>query len=289
MHSTPALELVRLPPLMELTTGRPEIVIGLIDGPVALNHPELACSNVQEILGGLGACSRLDSEACQHGTFVAGILVAQRGSNAPAICPGCRLIVRPIFSEKDSKGPSATCGELALAISEVVEAGARLLNLSAALVAPTGKGQRDLQNVLDYAARKGVVVVAATGNEGTVGGSAITRHSAVIPVIAYDLQGRPAPQSNLGWSAGCHGLGAPGVGVTSIATKGHQNLGGTSAATPFVTGTLALLWSKFPTATAAEVRRAIVHAQARVRRTIVPPLLDAWAAYEAMVAMQAQA
>jgi hypothetical protein len=34
-------QLIRLAPLMERTSGRPEIVIGLIDGPVVIHHPEL--------------------------------------------------------------------------------------------------------------------------------------------------------------------------------------------------------------------------------------------------------
>jgi hypothetical protein len=35
------LELVKLPPLMARTAGRPEVTIGLIDGPVAKAHPDL--------------------------------------------------------------------------------------------------------------------------------------------------------------------------------------------------------------------------------------------------------
>ena len=63
-------------------------------------------------------------------------------------------------------------------------------------------------------------------------------------------------------------------------------LGGTSAATPFVTGAIALLWSLFPAATAAEVRLALT--QARRRSAVVPPLLDAWAAYQVMMMGQAR-
>jgi hypothetical protein len=33
------LDLVNLTPLMELTSGRPEIVIGLVDGPVVISFP----------------------------------------------------------------------------------------------------------------------------------------------------------------------------------------------------------------------------------------------------------
>jgi hypothetical protein len=41
------LDLVNLTPLMELTSGRSEIVIGLVDGPVVIGHPDLAGENVR--------------------------------------------------------------------------------------------------------------------------------------------------------------------------------------------------------------------------------------------------
>ena len=42
-----ALDLVNLTPLMKQTSGNPEITVGLIDGPVALDHPELANANIR--------------------------------------------------------------------------------------------------------------------------------------------------------------------------------------------------------------------------------------------------
>jgi subtilisin family serine protease len=232
-------------------------------------------------------CSQAGSAACLHGTFVAGILCAKRGSAAPAICPGCTLLVRPIFKETTSKNgvlPSASPDELTAAITEVVDAGARVINLSAAFDQPSTRGERELEEALDHAARRGTIVVAAAGNQGTLGSSAITRHPWVIPVVGCDLYGRPLGQSNLGSSAGKRGLMAPGEGVSSLGAEGKPlTLGGTSVAAPFVTGTIALLWSEFPDAGAAEVKSAVTGVgHARRRTTVVPPLLDAWAAYEAM-------
>ena len=222
-----------------------------------------------------------------HGTFVAGILCARRGSTAPAICPGCTLLVRPIFPETTSRNeplPSATPEELAAAIIECVDAGARLVNVSAALVQlPSSRGERALGNALDYAARRGAVVVAAAGNQGSVGSTVITRHPWVIPVAACDLRGRPLSESNLGSSIGRRGLSAPGEGVSSLATEGKPVAsGGTSVAAPFVTGAIALAWSEFPTASAAHVRLAVRQAHAPRRASVVPPLLNAWALYQAM-------
>src|SRR5712692_6931019 len=94
------LDLIKLTALMELTSGEPEIMIGIIDGPVAMNHPDLAGEHIRAIPGSMqGMCTQTRSVACMHGTFVAGILCAKRGSLAPAICPDCTLLLHPIFAE----------------------------------------------------------------------------------------------------------------------------------------------------------------------------------------------
>jgi hypothetical protein len=54
-----------------------------------------------------------------------------------------------------------------------------------------------VEEALNHAARRGVIVVAAAGNEATLGSSIITRHRWVIPVVACDVQGRPINESNL--------------------------------------------------------------------------------------------
>jgi subtilisin family serine protease len=288
------LDLVELTPLMERTTGRPEIVVGLLDGPVDVRHPDLVAASIRQASPSSGAaCVRIDSIVCMHGTFVAGVLCARRGSAAPAICPGCTLVVRPIFREPppdDVELPRTTPEDVAGAIVETVDAGARVLNLSAAFAATRSVGDRALQDALNYAGRRGAIVVAATGNDATLGGSAITRHPCVIPVGACDRNGRPLSLSNFGTSTGRSGLCAPGDEITSIAPQGATiRSRGTSVAAPFVTGAVALLWSEFPSASAAQVRTAVARVPSRARRTVVPPLLDAWAAYRSMEAARVPA
>jgi subtilisin family serine protease len=281
------LELVHLTQLMHRTSGSPAVKIALIDGPVATSHPGLLAVNIHELPGKVPAtCSRAASSACIHGTFVAGILAAKRGSGAPAIAPGCTLLIRPIFSEdlaQNGDMPSATPEDLATAIIDTVDAGARILNLSAALIQGSPRGESQLSSALDYAARHGALIVAAAGNQGSVGSSAITRHPWVVPVIACDATGRPSTLSNLGNSIGRQGLSAPGEGILSLGTAGKPEiLGGTSAAAPFVTGAIALLWSEFPTARAADIKLAVTARGAYPRTAIVPPLLNAWAAHQAL-------
>jgi subtilisin family serine protease len=281
------LDTVQLTSLMDRTAGRPEIAIGLIDGPVFLSHPELTVGRIQEVPGKLrGTCARADSAACLHGTFVAGILYARRGSVAPAICPGCTLLVRPIYSETDpavGEMPSSTPDEVAEAIVDCINAGARVLNLSLVSTKSSPAGSRNLAQALDYAMSRGVIAVAAAGNQGLIGNSVITRHPAVIPVTASDLRGLPLPGSNLGGTIGRRGLMAPGMGITSLGTDGGpQTFGGTSAAAPFVTGTVALLWSEFPRVNVTYMKLAVLQGWPKQRRSIVPPLLDSWAAYQTL-------
>ncbi|BFG80259.1 hypothetical protein PTKU46_82930 [Paraburkholderia terrae] len=285
------LDLLQLTALLARTSGLREVGIGLIDGPVLLTHPDLASENICVIPGTLrGTCARAGSLACMHGTFVAGMLSGRRGSAPLAICPDCTLFVRPIFAEgtpDSGQMPSATPEELAEAIVDCVDSGARVLNLSAGLTRPTSSGERELAQALDYAASHGLISVAAAGNQGTLASSAITRHASVIPVVACDLQARPLIASNLGNSIGRRGFMAPGAGITSLGTDGKvQTITGTSAAAPFVTGTIALLWSAFPGSNANQIRLALTRLGASRRRAIAPPLLDAYAAYQAMHSIQ---
>jgi subtilisin family serine protease len=281
------LALVKLTRLMERARGRADVKIGVIDGPVLMRHPDLTFGNLREVSRARGAtCTEIGSTACLHGTFVTGILAAKRGSSAPAICPDCTILIRPIFAESRSghgHTTSATPQELAAAILECIDDGARVINLSLALVERSTAGDQKLDEALSRAVRHGVIVVAAAGNEGTLGSSIITRHPWVIPVVACDRRGQPMRDSNLGRSIGRRGLTAPGDAITSLGPEGRSlTLGGTSVAVPFVTGAVALLLSEFPAVPPAEIRLAVTRASTVRRTSVVPPLLDAAAAYEVL-------
>ncbi|WP_424890258.1 S8 family serine peptidase [Streptomyces sp. XH2] len=278
------MDLAGLTPLMARTPGRPSVVVGLIDGRVALDHPAFAGHPVRELrpAAGTGGCRRADI-CCAHGTAVAGVIAGGRG-----VCPRCTLMSRPLFADRPADGGPATClsgvrtGELADAITESVDAGAHVLNLSMAQPAPSGFRDRTLEAALDHAADRGVILVVAAGNQSRMHASALTDHPWVIPVTAYDRAGHPMPQSNLSASIGRHGVGAPGDRIPGPGLGDRPFLlSGTSAAAPFVTGTVALLRSAVPEATAAAVRYALTHGPGR-RRSVSPPLLDAWAAYKAL-------
>ncbi|MBV9038871.1 MAG: S8 family serine peptidase [Acidobacteriaceae bacterium] len=280
-------ELIGLVPLAQRTSGRPEITVGLVDGPIAFDHPDLAGQRIREIAASVPArCVDRGSAACAHGTFVAGILAAKRRSVAPAICPNCTFLLRPIFSETSSlhQGtPATTSEELAAAIIDSVEAGVRILNLSVNVTGASRKGESRLADAFEFAASRGVLPVASAANQGGYTASMLTRHPWVLPVLATDYMGRPLPNSEFSAVVGRRGIAAPGKGIVSLGTNDEPcSLSGTSAATAVVTGSIALLWSELPDARAAEVRFVVANPSSRRRSSLVPPMLNAWSAFQAL-------
>ncbi|MBV6342101.1 S8 family serine peptidase, partial [Candidatus Magnetobacterium casense] len=161
------LTLINIESLMTKTQGSADVTVGIIDGPVEVTHPDFGGVRIRSLsAGNSGLCRITDSVACMHGTFVAGIICARRGSVAPGICPGCDVVVRPIFREESpgySGIVSSTPDELAVAIIDTVNAGARVINLSVGLTGVALNVHRSLQEAMDYAGRAGAIVVVAAG------------------------------------------------------------------------------------------------------------------------------
>jgi subtilisin family serine protease len=272
------LSQLKLEPLMAKSTGE-GISVGLIDGPIDLNHEGLATSHIRTTKNSeVAACKKADNVACMHGTFVTGILTGGRGSNVPALCPDCEIILRPIFAEESSgqlELPSSTPDELAQAIVDCIKAGANIINLSVGLSTTPLTRFPQMQEAYDYAIQKGVPIVAAAGNQGQMGYFSILDNPWVIPVVGCDLDGIPDAFSNISRSIAKYGLMAPGMNVKSIlAGGGFKRLSGSSFAAPFVVGTMALLWSIYKDATPQQ----LVISTRGVSRTfakVFPPLCDA--------------
>jgi subtilisin family serine protease len=278
-HLAP-LDLVRLPPLMALSQGELWLPMGLLDGPIDLDHPGLSRTGIRI----LGPTSRqpinANSPAVQHATFIAGVLHGRRGGPSPAIAPGCTLFVWPIFSSAATPLSSARPGLLAEALIELITAGVQVVNISAALMNSSTVNDSLIEAALDHAANHGVLVVAAGGNRSMLTGTALTRHPWVIPVVASGPMGTTASYSDLSRSAARRGVRAPGDGITSLAPGGGTaSIVGTSVAASLVTGAIALAWSLHPNGDPATVRAAFAGTDISRRRNLIPPLLDAWRAH----------
>lgn len=271
------LEAMSLTPLLAASAGSPELAVAIVDGPVDASHPDLSVARFEML--GSGAARPASSAALRHGTAIAGVLAARRGSPAPALCPSCRFVVRPVFGETGTgEQARARPAELATAIEGVLAAGARVINLSleqhgAALVRYPA-----LEDAFDEAQRRGVLVIVAAGNAGNVGRQPLAVHPWVLPVGACDSAGRLLGLTNLGPTLGRRGLLAPGNGITSTAAGGgYLRPEGTSISAALVSGVAALLWSLEPRATAVEIRRALLGTPRR--RVLTPPRLDASASW----------
>jgi subtilisin family serine protease len=278
-------DLIKIHSLMAASAGNPKVAIGLIDGPVDFDHPSFQDSIMRTVNDSQKkVCKMSTSIACTHGTFIAGILSSKRGSYAPGICPLCEIVLRPIFAEDRSREsanvPTSSPHELSDAIIDCVKAGVRIINLSLGLNVYSLIAYPNVQEACHYALKNGVIIITAAGNQGDVGYTSLLNYPWIIPVAACDQYGRLSGSSNIGPSIGRRGVLAPGINITSTSPGvGYTTMSGTSVAVPFVTGTLALLWSLLPKANAEELIFSVRNTQYN-RTNIIPPLLDGEAALE---------
>jgi thermitase len=171
-----------------------------------------------------------------HGTHVAGIIAADTNNHKGVAggCPNCKLLVAKVFDGKNT----GTVTRFAEGITWSADHGAEVINLS--FTHPLYS--RVEKSAIDYARKKGAVVVAAAGNEDTNDTMypAAYRDS-VIAVTATNKQNRRASFSNYGsWVD----VAAPGVEVLSTIPGGYASWSGTSMAAPHVSALAGLLASQ---------------------------------------------
>ncbi len=163
-----------------------------------------------------------------HGTAVASILVGAEG-----IAPAADLLVIRVLDDQGI----GTSFDVADGIVRAVDRGARLINLSLGVY----QDVEVLQEAVRYAQSQGVVLIAAAGNDGYDYLPYPAAYSQVLSVTAVDGLRRQAVFPN---QSSAIDFAAPGVGIlTAGEEQGVRPFSGTSAAAPFVTGTLAVLLS----------------------------------------------
>ena len=185
-----------------------------------------------------------------HGTHVAGTIAQSTNNNygVTGIVPGARIMPLKVLSRLGS----GTTADIAEAVKFAADNGADVINMS------LGGGAPSLlfQEAIGYAHSKGVVIVAAAGNNGSSQVSYPARYSHVIGVSALDDRDRKTPYSNYGdgidiaapggWTRGDRGeLG--GILQETVNPGGNGSsfkyLQGTSMASPHVAGVAAALKS----------------------------------------------
>lgn len=167
-----------------------------------------------------------------HGTAVASIIAAD-DPYAPGLAPMTDILSIRVL---DGNGAGDTF-TVAQGIKLAVDRGAQIINMS------LGGSENSwlLHDAIEYALAKGVVVVAATGNEGYGQVLYPARYPGVLGVGAVDLNGRVPPFSNGGEGLD---LTAPGFGVHTPWSDNQWALfSGTSASSAFVSGAVAYVLS----------------------------------------------
>ena len=185
----------------------------------------------------------------EHGTAVASIIAAQNGMRGMA--RDVSLLSAQVFQANAQGNMVADSFDIVRGIDWAVQQGADILNLSFA-------GGRDdlLELALLKASDKGVVLIAAAGNEGAEAPVAFpAAYAPVIAVTATDEADALYVFANQGDDVE---LAAPGVDILVAAgTNGFALQSGTSMATAYISGAVALLLQKEPDLSVEEIKQRL--------------------------------
>ncbi|NPV09744.1 MAG: peptidase S8 [Anaerolineae bacterium] len=250
---------IRAPQAWALATGGPA-VIAIIDTGADLDHPDLKANLVAGYNFLDPHLPPDDDSLYSHGTHVAGIAGAV-GNNMLGVA-GTAWTTRIMPLKVLDRYGAGSIAHAAAAVYRAVSSGARIINLS--LGAPydseyPGAFQL-LEDAISYAVAHDVLVVAAAGNVGSAGikmGDLVypAGYPGVLGVGSTSLSDQISGFSNRGpWVD----VVAPGEYLRSTCVGGgYCVLSGTSMATPHVAGLAALIWSRYPQLTAAQVAAMI--------------------------------
>jgi subtilisin family serine protease/subtilisin-like proprotein convertase family protein len=260
------------------TTGSSDVVVAVIDSGIRYTHQDLAANmwrNSGEIPGNsldddrngyvddvfginaiTGSGNPMDDN--DHGTHCAGTIGAQANGGGPQVGVAWNVRLMGLkFLGADGGGNTSDAIEC---INYAVSKGAKILNNSWG----GGAYSSALYNAINSARAQGVLFVAAAGNESNnndrfASYPASYNLSNVIAVAAVDRRDQLASFSNYGATT-VH-IAAPGVEIySSTATSdfSYESWPGTSMAAPHVSGVAALLVSRFPGISLADLRSRLL-------------------------------
>ncbi|MFH8481759.1 MULTISPECIES: type VII secretion-associated serine protease mycosin [unclassified Streptomyces] len=180
-----------------------------------------------------------------HGTKVAGIIAAReaKGTGFTGLAPDATII--PI-QQNDAHG-NGTADTLVRAILYAADtAKAHIINISqdtADAVAPTPR----LEQAIDHALTKNIVVIASAGNDGVGGNVKRTYPASYEGVLAVASSDRNNERAYFSQAGPFVGIAAPGVDmISTVPGGGHCADNGTSFSAPYVAGVAALIKAKHP-------------------------------------------
>lgn len=216
--------------------------VGVIDSGVS-THPDLIVSGGQSFVDYTN--SYTDDNG--HGTHVSGIISAENNEIGVAgVAPDSDIFALKALDQDGSGYLSDIIEAIDWSITNQMD----VINMSLG----TKTASSALESAVNTAYQNGILVVAAAGNEST-SVSYPAKYSSVIAVSATDENNKLAYFSNFGPEVE---VSAPGTNIISTSSQGdYENMSGTSMATPFVAGQLALLKELNPTDTAIQLREEL--------------------------------
>ncbi|MFB2834580.1 S8 family peptidase [Floridanema evergladense] len=200
-----------------------------------------------------------------HGTHVAGTVAQSTNNNYGVAGVAYEASIMPLKVLSAYGG--GTVADIAEAIRFAADNGADAINLS---LGGAGESQV-LEEAVDYAYHKGVVVVAAAGNENRNSASYPARYPHVISVAATGPSGEKAPYSNFGAGVDISAPGGskdgqilqetidPETGASTFA-----GLQGTSMASPHVAAVAAMVKAS-GVETPDEIREVLIQSVRKVQ------------------------
>ncbi|HEX5202978.1 MAG TPA: type VII secretion-associated serine protease mycosin [Actinoplanes sp.] len=230
------------------------VTVAVIDSGVDSTHPDLT----GQVLPGLDLVDPKgdgDTDLVGHGTTVSAIIAGRGDDQAGVvgIAPKAKILPVRVLDEENRYDDAII---VAQGVRWAVDHGARVINLSLG-----GNGSSaTLAAALDYAFAKDVVVVACTGNTSASSDTEVwypAREPGVIAVAGMDKAGDSL------WSGSITGketvVTAPATQLVGAQAGGNYwKVQGTSFAAPMVSGTAALIRSRWPTMPAGEVINRII-------------------------------
>ncbi len=224
---------IKAPSAWDVTTGKTNVILAIVDSGVDVAHPDLA----GRLLLGYDIVNN-DSDPSDdngHGTAVTGTAAATGNNGVGVAGVSWNCLILPI-KVTDSSG-SASYSDVANGIIYAADHGARVINISLG----GSYASSTLQSAIDYAWNKGVVIVAAAGNSGSSQANYPAACTNVVAVSALQQSDTLASWSSYGSFVS---LAAPGVSICTCNTNSsYASWSGTSFSSPIVAGVAALIAS----------------------------------------------
>jgi len=227
------------------------LTIALVDTGVDLDHPDLKDNLVEG--ANLVRPGESPEDDNGHGTSVAGVIAAtgNNGIGTTGVLWKAKIMPIKALDEK-GYGDENRLGE---AILTAISRGAKIVVLSVGLY----RYSPYMRDIVQYAESKGVLLVAASGNDGTLLGSkARVKYPAAYPTVlavsGVKRDGSAEPRSNPGPEID---LAASWHVYTTAIGGGYKQEEGTSMAAPQVAAAAAMVWAKFPTLKPYQVRERL--------------------------------